>query len=95
MPTMKDVARKAEVSIKTVSRVINNEVGVSEETREKIRKAMRERDLKKSVEERMDEIRSEPGSFLFKMAEHPNNEGMWKILEGFMRRRDPKTIQHK
>jgi LacI family transcriptional regulator len=42
MPTMKDVARKADVSIKTVSRVVNNEVGVSEETQKLVRQAIHE-----------------------------------------------------
>jgi len=31
--------------------------------------------------------------FLFKMAEHPNFESMWKIYEGFLRRQDPKAIR--
>ena len=40
MPTMKDVARRSHVSIKTVSRVINDEMGVSEETRKRVRQAI-------------------------------------------------------
>ena len=42
--------------------------------------------LNASIEEWMTGIRSDPGPFLFKMAEHPNSEEMWKIYEGFLRR---------
>jgi LacI family transcriptional regulator len=35
-PTIKDVARKANVSIATVSRILNNEKGYGEETRKKV-----------------------------------------------------------
>src|SRR5271165_6862271 len=35
--TMRDVANKAGVSMKTVSRVVNNEKEISEETRERVR----------------------------------------------------------
>ncbi|MDN5332289.1 MAG: LacI family transcriptional regulator [Tepidanaerobacteraceae bacterium] len=42
--TIYDVAKKAKVSIATVSRVINNSNLVSEKTREKVKKAMEELD---------------------------------------------------
>jgi LacI family transcriptional regulator len=40
-PTMQDVAQAAEVSLKTVSRVVNKEPGVNEATRERVEKAIR------------------------------------------------------
>lgn len=42
MATMKDVAKKAGVGLGTVSRVINNNPGVKEETRVKVEKAIEE-----------------------------------------------------
>lgn len=45
------------------------------------------RSLNATIEERMAYARKNPGPFLFKMAEHPNNEHMWKVFEGFSRRR--------
>lgn len=42
MATMKDVARRAKVSVATVSRVINNTAYVEPVTRERVEKAMRE-----------------------------------------------------
>jgi len=42
-----------------------------------------------SCDDVFEEIRHHPGEFLFKMDEHPNNEGMWKIYEGFLKRIDP------
>ena len=41
-PTIKDVAARAQVSLKTVSRVINDEAGVHARTREQVRKAIDE-----------------------------------------------------
>ncbi|MEW6185687.1 MAG: alpha/beta hydrolase [Thermodesulfobacteriota bacterium] len=45
-----------------------------------------------SVEDWMTYARANPGPFLFKMAEHPDKERMWKIYEGFLRRSDPVAI---
>jgi pimeloyl-ACP methyl ester carboxylesterase len=42
-------------------------------------------------EERIAHSRVEPGPFLFKMAEHPNNEAMWKIVDGFAHQGDPEA----
>jgi pimeloyl-ACP methyl ester carboxylesterase len=63
-----------------------------ENATEEQREAMREADLKLSVEERMVGIRREPGPYLFKMAEHPEGERMLKIYEGFLRRADRRQI---
>ena len=46
-----------------------------------------------TVEEWMALARAEPGPFLFKMAEHPDSEAMWKIFEGFIERSDPVAIR--
>lgn len=46
MATIKDVAKKAGVSVATVSRMMNNRVTVSEKTRKKINRAIRELDYK-------------------------------------------------
>lgn len=43
-PTMHDVAKRSGVSLKTVSRVINREAGVSEKLTEKVQQAIRELD---------------------------------------------------
>ncbi|MHA1485994.1 MAG: alpha/beta fold hydrolase, partial [Promethearchaeota archaeon] len=43
-------------------------------------------------EDLIKEVHRHPGEYLFKMAEHPNNEGMWKIYEGPLRRHDSKAI---
>ncbi|MBL7176308.1 MAG: alpha/beta hydrolase [Desulfobacteraceae bacterium] len=56
------------------------------------RAARADRMLNATVEEKMEAIRAEPGPFLFKMAEHPDNEGMWKIFEGFLRRQNPQAV---
>ena len=42
MPTIQDVARKAQVSVKTVSRVMNRYEHISPKTREKVERAMEE-----------------------------------------------------
>lgn len=41
-PTIRDVSRRANVSVATVSRVLNNQPGFSEETRQKVLRAIRE-----------------------------------------------------
>lgn len=46
-----------------------------------------------TVEEWMALARAEPGPFLFKMAEHPDSESMWRIFQGFIQRSDPAAIR--
>jgi len=47
--TIKDIANIAGVSIKTVSRVVNNEKYVKKETREKVLKILKENNYKKNI----------------------------------------------
>jgi len=64
----------------------------SEEEREKLREAWIEMDSKMTIEDRMAAIKQEPGPFLFKMAEHPESDKMFKIYEGFLRRQDRRAV---
>lgn len=49
MPTVKDVAQRAGVSVATVSRVLNNSEKVSEQTRQKVLKAIEELGFKPNL----------------------------------------------
>ena len=51
-PTIKDVAKRAKVSLKTVSRVINNEPAVQARTREKVQRAVAELDYRPDLSAR-------------------------------------------
>lgn len=66
------------------------------ETEEEIQRAIEEAEQRLKVPPSIEEIiaytRANPGPFLFKMAEHPDSERMWKIYEGFLRRADRKQI---
>lgn len=64
----------------------------SEEEREKLREAWIDMDSKMTIEDRMAAIKQEPGPFLFKMAEHPESDKMFKIYEGFLRRQDRRAV---
>jgi LacI family transcriptional regulator len=48
-PTMRDVAARAQVSFKTVSRVVNNEGGVSPQLEQRVREAIEELDFRPNV----------------------------------------------
>lgn len=52
MPSIKDVARKAGVSITTVSLVLNNKGNISPETRERVMDVVREMDYTRSIHAR-------------------------------------------
>ncbi|MHA2398129.1 MAG: alpha/beta fold hydrolase [Promethearchaeota archaeon] len=62
----------------------------SEEQREQMKEARIAAEEKISTEEWMAGVRNEPGVFLFKMAEHPDSDAMFKIYEGFIRRQVPR-----
>ncbi|MFW9940500.1 MAG: alpha/beta fold hydrolase [Candidatus Thorarchaeota archaeon] len=64
----------------------------SEEEQAKLREVWIETELKTSVEDMMAAIKKEPGVYLFKMAEQPNSEEMFKIYEGFLRRQDRRAV---
>jgi len=74
-PTIKDVAEAAGVSIATVSRVLNNSVGVKESTRNKVYKGIRETGY--TVGSQID-----PSSPILVVMDNSSNDFFLKILEG-------------
>ena len=64
----------------------------TDEQRAQLRELWIANDLKMTIEDRMAEIRREPGPYLFKMAEHPESDKMFKIYEGFLQRHDRRAV---
>lgn len=64
----------------------------TDEEKERLREMWIAMDERMTIEERMKAIRSEPGPYLFKMAEHPDSERMLKIYESFLQRQDRRAV---
>ncbi|MBN2304389.1 MAG: LacI family DNA-binding transcriptional regulator [Anaerolineae bacterium] len=72
MPTIKDVATKAGVSIKTVSRVINDEPGVADSTRQRVNDVIRQLEYVPNLSaQRLKRGRSELFALLLPRVESP------------------------
>jgi LacI family transcriptional regulator len=81
-PTIKDVARHANVSLKTVSRVINNELSVREETRERVQRAIDELDYEPDQSARS--LRSATSYALGLVYDNPNPYYVISVQNGVL-----------
>lgn len=82
MPTIKDVAKEAGVSIATVSNIMNNKASVSEETYQKVYEAIEKLDYKPNMLAR--NLKSNGVKFLGVIV--PTFLGIYQdILEGIQR----------
>ncbi|MBS0226016.1 MAG: LacI family DNA-binding transcriptional regulator, partial [Proteobacteria bacterium] len=68
--TIRDVAERAQVSLKTVSRVINNEAGVQARTRDRVQVAIAELDYQPDPSARS--LRSAQSYAIGLMYDNPN-----------------------
>lgn len=81
-PTIKDVAERAKVSLKTVSRVINDEPSVQARTREKVLKAITELDYRPDLAAR--NLRS-AGSYVIGLVyDNPNSYYVIAVQNGVL-----------
>lgn len=78
--TIKDVALKAGVSVKTVSRVINNEVNVRTEMRDKVKKAVSELGFQRNAVARA--LRNQQTSILTLLYSNPNPGYIFEVQNG-------------
>ncbi|WP_152655842.1 LacI family DNA-binding transcriptional regulator [Oceanobacillus sp. CFH 90083] len=88
MPTIQDVARRAGVSVATVSRVLNNPSSVAELTREKVKQAIRELDYSPSSLGR--NLRNAESRMLLVLLPKISNQFYLKIVEGI----EEKALEH-
>jgi len=78
--TIKDVAEKAGVSVKTVSRVINNELNVREEMQIKVKKAVNELGFRRNPLARA--LRSQQTSIITLLYSNPNPGYILEVQNG-------------
>ncbi len=81
--TIKDVAAKAEVSVKTVSRVINNEPNVRQILQDKVKSAITELGFKRNPLARG--LRSQQSFIITFIYTNPNPDYIMKILSGALK----------
>lgn len=90
-PTLRDVAERAGVSIKTVSRVVNGEPGVVEAKVEAVREAVRELDYRQNVAAsslRRSDGRTAAVAALLEDLANPFSAGVHRAIEDAARERD-------
>ncbi|QGH32905.1 LacI family DNA-binding transcriptional regulator [Gracilibacillus salitolerans] len=80
MPTIQDVAKKAGVSVATVSRVLNNPSTVKKITKQKVQKAMEELDYSPSILGR--NLRNSESRMLLVLIPKISNPFYLRIVEG-------------
>jgi LacI family transcriptional regulator len=80
--TIKDVARRAKVSLKTVSRVINNEPAVQDRTRERVQRAIDELDYRPDLSARS--LRSAQSFAIGLVYDNPNPYYIIAVQEGVL-----------
>lgn len=81
-PTIEDVAARAGVSIKTVSRVINREPGVREETRRRVLQAIRELNYRPNFSAR--NLASPRAYLIAVLYDNPSDNYMVSVLDGVL-----------
>ena len=81
-PTIKDVAERAEVSLKTVSRVINNEPSVTQATRERVMQAIGELDYEPDPSAR--NLRNGLSSVIGLVYDNPNPHHIIAMQKGVL-----------
>ncbi len=80
-PTIKDVAKLAEVSFKTVSRVVNNEESVSEQVRARVQEAIKKLNYQPNHTARL--MRKAPFSLAF-VYDNPNSHYVIQMQNGII-----------
>ena len=78
--TIKDVSKDASVSIKTVSRVINNEANVAEKTKEKVLTSVKKLGFKPNKSAQS--LRSKKSYMLALLYDNPNKSYLADIQSG-------------
>ena len=81
-PTIKDVAERSNVSLKTVSRVINNETAVREKTRQKVLRAVEELNYQPDLSARS--LRSSKSYALGVAYDNPNPYYIISVQNGML-----------
>ncbi|WP_062353090.1 LacI family DNA-binding transcriptional regulator [Bacillus kwashiorkori] len=93
MASIKDVAKRAGVSVTTVSRVFNNRGYISEETREKVYKAMDELDYQPNqIARALQQNQSFLIGIIVPDSNHPFFSDLIKYIELFTNERDYKLL---
>ena len=80
--TIKDVSKDAKVSIKTVSRVINNEINVSEDTKQKVLQSISKLDFKPNKSAQS--LRSKRSYMIALLYNNPNKHYLADIQSGIL-----------
>lgn len=81
--TIKDVSKDAKVSIKTVSRVINNEINVSEDTKQKVLQSISKLDFKPNKSAQS--LRSKRSYMIALLYNNPNKHYLADIQSGILK----------